>query len=224
VARAAAELAIIVTGVLIALGAQSWWETQGEAEERDRALTALSADLGVIATALEERQTAASVMSEGLVRVIEEVDLQSLTDSTYITTVQDAAWTHLGDGRFPFPAFTDLQSSGRLRLLPDTIRIALTRFAHTLDLVDNAFADLQDVQENQLDPWVAQNFDAARVVWRPGIGYAYPGLPDAGPLGTREGRSRVAMKHAVVTSLRRNLSSAAGEAAELQAAIQQTSP
>ena len=62
--RAAAELAIIVTGVLIALGAQSWWEDRGEAEERERALEALASDLEVIALSLEEVEKSANELAE----------------------------------------------------------------------------------------------------------------------------------------------------------------
>ena len=222
--RAAAELAIIVTGVLIALGAQSWWEDRGEAEERERALEALASDLEVIALSLEEVEKSANELAEITIRVIEGADLTTLTDSAYITTVQNAAWSHLGDGRFAFPAFSDLQSSGRLGLLPDSVRVGLTRFAYTLDGLENIFADLQDVQENQLDPWVAQNFDATQVVWWPGIGYRFQGLPDASPLATVEGRSRVAMKHSVVIGLRNRLTEAITEVAELQASIRAATP
>ena len=222
--RAAAELAIIVTGVLIALGAQSWWEDRGEAEERARALGSLASDLEVIAASLEEIEARADEMAEITVRVIEGVDLTTLTDSAYVTTVADAAWNHLGDGRFAFPAFADLQSSGRLGLLPDSVRVGLTRFAYTLDGLENIFGDLQDVQENQLDPWLAQNFDATRVVWWPGIGYRFRGLADARPLATVEGRSRVAMKHSVVIALRDRVADATTEVAELRASIRAASP
>ena len=201
VGRAIAELAIIVAGVLIALGAQAWWEESRETQEATIALRSIRDDLGPLRRVLASDSVRALELRNSLLMIIEEVDLEALPDSVRITTVSDAAWHHTGTGGYELPAYRDLESSGRLRLLPDSLRLRVTGYENALRQLDGGYRDLVQIQESRLDPWVLQEFDARRVMWHPGIGYDFQGVPEVTPFETRVGRNLAAGKYALVRGL-----------------------
>lgn len=199
--RAAGELAIIVAGVLIALAAQSWWEGRGEAEDRERALRALEADLAVIRGEMVRDSLNLTRISASLVTVIVEDGLSELPDSTLAVTLRAAFWDHGGRANYAFPAYQDLESSGRLELLPDSVRTVLTAYSNIRGSLENIFQDLQDVQEFRVDPWVIENFDTSRLLWLPDSGYDWPGRPAVAPARTRMARSLSVAKHQVIVAM-----------------------
>lgn len=117
--RMTAELFIIVAGVLIALGAQSWWDSRGTEDERDRALRALSSDLQLLeSTMVGDSLNGAEQMSALRAAIDDPASLAHREDSVLVRTIRTAAWnTVIGNERYAFPAWNDLESSGRLDLL-----------------------------------------------------------------------------------------------------------
>lgn len=173
-----AELVIIVAGVLIALAAQSWWEIRLVEEDRDRALGLLYDDLARLESSLRDSVRAVEVDSR-IHRLLEGRPPES--DSLLAQYVADALWEfgfEIGarDGQNLLPAYADLKSSGRLGLLPDTVRARMPGIELQLVVLSRFLDDVVFFQQERVDPVLYERFriDAASLDQRGGFAVEDP--------------------------------------------------
>ena len=152
--RMAAELTVIVAGVLIALGAQSWWETRGENEDRLAAVAAIRDDLVTVdanqSTAMARIDTMRVDIHWILNRTFESTNP---SDSVFNGSVQNALW-EISSTRTQFPAYEELKGSGRLGLLPPAFRSTLLELEAMSVLLERTNEDNFQYQIRNLDPWL----------------------------------------------------------------------
>lgn len=107
--RALAELAIIVVGVLIALGAQSWWENRRLDDERMRVRAGVSADLDALLLGLaSDTDRARTILSDIRWLLQYSPDYATLPDSVFNRRVTYALWEIPGS-QPRLPAYDDLK-------------------------------------------------------------------------------------------------------------------
>lgn len=158
-ARLAAELAVIVLGVLLALWADGW-----VAERRDRAVErsrveALRDNLEATRERLQDAREEAASAREALTLIAYWEDPAEAAER------QDV----ISSGLLFGPAFTpemnvydDLKSSGDLALLRNGgLRQALARMDATFEQLALIQADLTMVQQLNFDPFVVREFSLA---------------------------------------------------------------
>lgn len=160
-ARAAAELSIIVVGVLIALAAQSWWEARLQDEDRDRALVLLHDDLSRLEASLRDSVSAVEVDS-AIHRLLD--GRMAEDDSTAARQVSSALWDfgfEIGarDGQNLLPAYADLKSSGRLGLLPAGVRARMPGVELQLVVLSRFLDDVVFFQQERVDPILLDRFE-----------------------------------------------------------------
>lgn len=158
--RAAAELTIIVAGVLIALAAQSWWEDRQVDEDRDQALALLHDDLARLEASLRDSVAAVAVDSS-IHRLLG--GRMAEDDSLASVEVTAALWEfgfEIGarDGQNLLPAYADLKSSGRLGLLPDTVRARMPGVELQLVVLSRFLDDVVFFQQERVDPILYRQF------------------------------------------------------------------
>jgi hypothetical protein len=158
--RALAELAIIVVGVLIALAAQSWWEGREIEADRRQSLSLLSDDLTRLETSLRDR-TGATEVDSAIHRLVGNRPPEG--DSALSSAMADALWNFgfdIGarDGENLLPAYADLKASGRLQLLPDTVRARMPGVELQLVILSRFLDDLVNFQQLRVDPVLYQRF------------------------------------------------------------------
>ena len=153
--RMAAELTVIVAGVLIALGAQSWWEQRGVETDRRNAIEAISDDL-VAASASLAGSTARIDTVAGDIRWLLDRGADPSTDSTFNQRVQNALW-EIVSARLQLPAYEDIKGAGRLTLLPREVRAAMLELENRILLLDRSSEDNFQYQIRNLDPWLLDN-------------------------------------------------------------------
>ncbi len=161
VGQLAAEIVVIVVGVLLALGAQSWWEARGERVDRTRTLQLLLDDVSRLETVLRNSARADSVRT-----AIADLLAGRLATEEAILTDQltKAFWTfgfNIGarDGEDLLPAYADLKSSGRLALLPDTVRVRMPAIELQLTVLSRFLEDLVLHQQTRVDPLLIDAFE-----------------------------------------------------------------
>ncbi len=157
VARAFVELAIIVAGVLIALGAQSWWEQRQLDDERTRVQQGVTADLDALLVHLEERTARSdSILADIRWLLLYAPSYSQLPDSVFNRRITWALWEIAGtDPRLP--AYEDLKGSGRLELLSADARIAMTQLDQAMARLIGTDDDVFQYQIRNLDPWLLDN-------------------------------------------------------------------
>ena len=160
IGRAAAELFIIVAGVLIALAAQSWWEGRQVDEDRERTLGLLYDDLTRLEASLRDSVGAVQVDSS-IHRLLGGRPPQG--DSALSAALADALWDvgfEIGarDGENLLPAYADLKSSGRLGLLPDTVRNRMPGIELQLVILSRFLDDVVYHQQERVDALLYERF------------------------------------------------------------------
>lgn len=156
--HAAAEVALIVVGITIALWADAWVGERRDAQRENARLTALYADtektLAVISVLHAETSDAAEALREIL-------GLQPPYES------DEPILDLLRHGLLFGPAFhpemsvyDDLKSSGELALLTDPgLRQSLSSMEAGLELLRLAQADLTTVQQLNIDSYMVDHMD-----------------------------------------------------------------
>lgn len=163
IGRLAGELAVIVIGVLLALGAQAWWEAQLEKNEQRQALVLLQGDLDVFRgfvanVALVER------LQESLDWLVDPTsDLLGAPDSVIRPKAHFALFNlarapRAIDADAMLPTVADLKGSGRIDLLPDTVRRVLPVLESDIEALARNSLDLITLQETKLDELVISEF------------------------------------------------------------------
>jgi hypothetical protein len=157
VGRAIAELAIIVAGVLIALGAQSWWESRSTAEDRRAALDALRSDLALAAAELRDDLARIDTTEVSIRWLLDaDTDFDAAPDSIFTTRLRYALWEISGSD-IAIPSYEDLKGSGRLGLLPPDVRDAFAVLESRGQGLDGMDDDNFQYQIRNLDPWLLDN-------------------------------------------------------------------
>ncbi|MDX1440442.1 MAG: hypothetical protein R3284_11125 [Rubricoccaceae bacterium] len=114
----AAEIAVVVVGVLIALALNAWWQRLQAAEAQENYLALISRDLGDMATNLEELQAYEDVQVEG---GLEAYRIISANDQSPDSLVLVSDRLQRLTGRRTMSAvdatYTDLTSTGNLPLI-----------------------------------------------------------------------------------------------------------
>ena len=155
--RAAAELAIIVAGVLIALGAQSWWESRERASDRSAALASLRGDLTLIDSELAGRLQRVDTTEADIRWILApETDFAAEPDSVFNLRLQYALWEVVG-AEVALPSYEDLKGSGRLGLLPPVLRAGLAELETQVRMLHGTDDDNFQYQIRNLDPWLLDN-------------------------------------------------------------------
>jgi hypothetical protein len=162
VLRLAAELGIVVLGVSIALWADGWTTDRREREVESARLVALQGDL--IRTLEEVGQTReySDSVADGL---------RQLVGFTYVDGEDDAVMEALRTGFFGMPelqpelsVYDDLRSSGELALFSDaSLRQALSAMRARIDRLLVYQADLLNVEQINVDPYLLRRFDLSEL-------------------------------------------------------------
>jgi hypothetical protein len=154
VGRVVAELTIIVAGVLIALAAQSWWEERQLDEERSRVRRAVAADLTAVLDEIRgEWNRTDSILGDIRWMLDRSEGFDATPDSVFNRRATYALWEIAGVD-LSLPAYDDLKGSGRLELLSDDARAAMTRLDLRLRTVEGIDEDVFQYQIRNLDPWL----------------------------------------------------------------------
>lgn len=161
--RLLAEVTVIVLGVLLALGGQAWWEGQQEAKDQSQTLELLRQDLEGFRLLISDVERVVRLQDaiEWLVDV--DTDLASEPDSVLRPRAQIGLFSL---GRAPrtvdvdgmIPTLADLTGSGRVGLLPDTLRRGLAILQSAIESYARSSLDLVTFQESQLDPLLVSEF------------------------------------------------------------------
>jgi hypothetical protein len=156
--RLAAELAVIVLGVTIALWADGW-----VAERRDRAVefARLAALQDNIQDTLQELHTARDIAADAAATLRDLVSLQQ-RERPYDEVQKLLRFGFLYGSTF-YPVlnvYDDLKNSGELALLTNAeVRQSLATMDTRLELVQFAQADLTTVQQLNIDPYMIDHFN-----------------------------------------------------------------
>ena len=148
--KAAAELAIVVVGVTLALWADDWASERADREEETSRLAALRTNIAETVADVDEHLQEAEQAMENLRAIVTEepASANELRDRI--------AW-----GMFYGPVFSpqlnvydDLKSSGELSLLTDPdLRSALARMDASMGRIELAQSDLTAVQQMHIDSY-----------------------------------------------------------------------
>ena len=135
--QAIAEVALIVTGILVALAVNSWWEDRLERQAETSYLEALNSDFQnnreSLAAAIEEQK---NVISEGdqVLRLIKD-GLNEETSGEFFSKVSNKLyffffWTPITG------TYDDLVNSGRLLYIQNSqLRIEMSEFQRSLERI-----------------------------------------------------------------------------------------
>ena len=155
--RLAAEFAVIVVGVLVALAAQGWWENRQVDEDRARALRAIAIDLELLSEDLATSKRRVDTTTTSIRWILGSgPDIEVASDALYSLRTQYALWEIAG-ADVGLPTYEELQGSGRLSLLPDEIRGDLARLDDVIRSLDSIDDDNFQYQIRNLDPWLLDN-------------------------------------------------------------------
>jgi hypothetical protein len=163
-ARSAAELVIIVAGVLIALAANDWWaDRQDRAEELD-ILLAISADISITHDlVLDHIDTQKAILdnlrtlSGGSSGTSKELD-----DGELARVLFNGLW-EIDPMTVQMSAYEEAQSSGRIRLIDDQrLRRLLADYDRSLLAVRARIDDAYQHQQTKVDSFVMEHFQMAQ--------------------------------------------------------------
>ena len=146
----AAEILVVIVGLMLAFQIDRWWEQRGEnVQEREyvaRLIADVQSDIPVINSAIE-LASLRKEMADLLMDVAENPSAATKDPVLFIVAVQQAAFTYS-----PILAaytFEDLRSTGNMRLLRDpTIRAALYGY-YNFDRSQNQYRPLQFMSEGR---------------------------------------------------------------------------
>lgn len=162
--RLMGELVVIVLGVLIALGGQSWWENRAASEDRARALRLLHEDVSRL-----EQELRFPANADSVAKAIDDIldGTFGPTEPALAEQLRAALWSfgfEIGarEGEDLLPAYADLKNSGRLALLPDTVRSRMPMVELQLSILSRFLDDLVFHHQNRIDPILYQSFDLTR--------------------------------------------------------------
>lgn len=164
VGRAAVELFIVMAGVLMALGAQSWWEDRALDADRREARASVaealrSSDSLLVASTLRVD----SLLAAARWLLDPASPIATAADTTLAYYVRMGLW-EAQTIEFHVPAYEELKGSGRLGLLPPDVAVGFILVeAEGADLAQSS-QDVFQYQIRNLDPWLLDNAPLRRVL------------------------------------------------------------
>ena len=209
--RLAAEFAVIVVGVLVALAAQGWWENRQVEEDRVQALRAIATDLELLSEDLAGSRRRVDTTTVSIRWVLGSgSDIGTAPDSLYSRRTQYALWEVAG-ADVGLPAYEELKGSGRLSLLPDEVRGDLARLDDVMRTLESIDDDNFQYQIRNLDPWLLDNAPLRSILgYDEELGEEFERFPP-GMLGSRRVENMLLAK----LELLRNLDATLQETSEL---------
>jgi hypothetical protein len=213
--RLAAELAVIVVGVLIALSADGWAASRNDRRVEATRVRALRDNVEETLTRLQTARDEATETGEAL-RALASGAQHSSSDFDDL----------LRDGLLYGPTFSpeinvydDLKSSGELALLQNTeLRQALAKMDATLELVGLHQADLTVVQQLNYDSFIIEELDLVRLLGDY-VGLAATDRADSLPAEAARVRNLAVFKLDLVTALLQLYDEATAALAAVEAAM-----
>lgn len=200
--RAAAELAVIILGVTIALSADSWVARKNDRAVEKARLQALSENIGQTLGALRSEM----VNSDSAVAALRELATTAPRDwtSTAVERALMRGFFYVTVFRAELNVYDDLKNSGELSLLRDAeLRRTLSALDSQLERLRLAQADMTAVQQLNLDSYLIRRIDLFPILGEyldldPGRD---GGIKDLGFLGEAEFRNLVLFKLDLVVQL-----------------------
>jgi len=193
--RLFAELAVIILGVLIALTADTWRESQQEAADGQRHLGALRDDMAESVAALRQLRATRDAIEHGLLQLL-NVDLATASPDS-VSTWMYQGLLRIGGYEPRVAALKDLEATGEVRLLSPEIRLGVAELSQRLGEFRRLEDDLMESQQGLVDPFLVSELPLASVL------SAADSLPisarmtsprDWDPLGSAHARSLMAFK------------------------------
>ena len=137
---AAGELGLIVVGILLALAIDQWREDQADEAAELESLQLLGRDLGEVSSQLEEYVNVVDNTSSSAARVFDalsgprgEIDEAATSDFMLALILRRTV-------RLPRAAYTDLLSTGNLRIIRDSeLRDAIVQFYESAERAEAIF-------------------------------------------------------------------------------------
>ena len=176
--RPVAEICVIVAGVLIALGADSWWTERQERQEEIEVLAAIKVDLQQTAVTADQNLERVGKRIESL-RVLAEGSagpVAGLSDDALADMLTTGLWD-TGALSVQMSAYDEIKTSGRLRLIQDPeLRRSLANFDRTLQRVRAREAEAFEHQHSITGPYVVENIQVSQ------LDEAFQNWPDWVPL------------------------------------------
>jgi hypothetical protein len=194
--QAAGEALLILFGILLALGAEAWWEERSERREEHEYLEALAGELEEIRThGQETRLVASDVEHSGLALMqvssdwpAREVGPDSL--GQLITGVsQEVEWSP------PLTVYQDLVNTGAVAIIQSQeVRAGLNELLAAVDWVGSRQARHNEFFWEQMEPYYRRHLPVSTVFGFEGLAeFSEPWVP--GPfVDTEEFRNMVAAK------------------------------
>ena len=157
--RAVTEIFVIVAGVLIALGADSWWTDRQEVAEESEILRAIEVDVARSQELLdrhfrrlESGLEALRILGEGVTGDAGSLDNAALSEMLLV-----GLWD-LGRMNVQMSAYEEIKSSGRLRLISDPeLRRSLAEYETSLTRARQREVETVNHQQRIVDPYVIEN-------------------------------------------------------------------
>ena len=192
-ARLLGEFFVIVTGVLVALAADSWMERRADRQAEVEHLSALSDEfdesVAALRVAKEFKQQQISDLGRLLSAPVAQLPADSLRgwiyDGVYVTR-----------GYVPIlSALRDLDASGERALIDPVIRRALALLGVRLESVDRSYEEYLFYHQTVMDPFIAAELPAvALLVDRDDVKLGTETQPDWSDLDSARARGLLAFK------------------------------
>ena len=218
--RFAAEFAIVVLGVTLALWADGWVSDRAERDREVARLEGLRDNISRTLANLRADQENAAGGADAL-REIVSLDGQNIVNAELIDLLRYGVL--FGSDFSPeLNVYDDLKNSGELALLRSPrLRQALAKMESQLKLVALAQADMTTIQQLYIDSFAIENLDL-RLIYGSDVGLEPD--PPIDPSGSelvfdRKTRNRLLLKLDLVTYLQSRLDEAEAALVTVQDAI-----
>lgn len=162
--RSAAELGIIIAGVLLALAANNWWSDRMDRIEEREILHAISEDLDATTDLLKDATNNMTTVIEAI-RILSEGTTgpaRDLSDEALKPVLWRGVWETPGF-RVQMSAYGEVEQSGRMRLLEDPeLRRALARYDQLYNEASESRDDAFQHQTTKVDPYIIKMFEVSQ--------------------------------------------------------------
>ena len=200
VGKAAAELAIVVVGVTLALWADDWASERADRENEQSRLVALRDNIDETLVDVEEHLGDAEEAAKNLRAIVSEMPAPANEMRDRIS------WgLFYGPGFSPqLNVYDDLKSSGELSLLTNpSLRSALAKMDASMGRIELAQSDLTSVQQMHVDSYAVDSTNV-RIFYGEELGLHRPDVSDTDHLDFADEpgfKSRMVLKLDLVAQL-----------------------
>lgn len=191
----AAEIVIVVAGVLIALAVNEWWQGRSDRRAEVRYLQLLREDVQASLERLDESSRQLDRLEFSLGRILEGDLRTAPTDSVARWIYDGLFWIALYQPRLA--AVKEMEASGHIRLLPPALRRQIAELRAVLDIAAMTQADYIRSQQSRVDPILIADLPLAALLAGADnlpISELLPARPDWSPLRAPAVRNAMAFK------------------------------